>query len=164
MNTTLIQSTALTRAIDYRSLRISSQAFEDGSRIPPDYTCDGANKNPPLRIGKIPDGVVSLAIVVDDPDAPIGSWSHWLSWNIPVTHTIRENHQYGEEGLNDFLENRYDGPCPHAGLHHYHFKVYALDTEFKLPGTTRQHDLEKAMAGHILAFGELIGTYSRNAF
>jgi Raf kinase inhibitor-like YbhB/YbcL family protein len=102
-----------------------------------------------------------LAIIVDDPDAPIGTWSHWLTWNIPITHTVRENHQHGEEGLNDFLENRYDGPCPHAGLHHYHFKVYALDAQMILPGRTRQRDLEKAMAGHILAYGELIGTYKR---
>jgi len=162
MNTTLNRSTALTRAIDYRCIQISSRAFADGSRIPTAYTCDGENKNPPLRIGKVPEGTISLAIIVDDPDAPIGCWSHWLSWNIPVTHTIRENHQYGEEGLNDFLENRYDGPCPHTGLHHYHFKIYALDTALNLPGNTRQRGLEKAMAGHILAFGEITGTYSRN--
>ena len=161
MSTTLTRSTALTRAIDYRLLTISSPAFSDGSRIPNKYTCDGENINPPLQIQDIPTEATSLAIIVDDPDAPIGTWSHWLTWNIPITHTVRENHQHGEEGLNDFLENRYDGPCPHAGLHHYHFKVYALDAQMKLPGRTRQRDLEKAMAGHILAYGELIGTYKR---
>jgi Raf kinase inhibitor-like YbhB/YbcL family protein len=161
MSTTLTRSTALTRAIDYRLLTISSPAFSDGSRIPNKYTCDGENINPPLHIQDIPTEATSLAIIVDDPDAPIGTWSHWLTWNIPITHTVRENHQHGEEGLNDFLENRYDGPCPHAGLHHYHFKVYALDAQMILPGRTRQRDLEKAMAGHILAYGELIGTYKR---
>lgn len=162
MSTTLTRSRTITQAIDYRLLTISSQAFSDGSSIPGQYTCDGENKNPPLRISGIPSNAISLAIIVDDPDAPIGTWSHWLTWNIPVTHLIRENHQYGEEGLNDFLENRYDGPCPQVGLHHYHFKIYALDSRLNLPGTTRQRDLEKAMAGHILAFGELVGTYKRN--
>jgi Raf kinase inhibitor-like YbhB/YbcL family protein len=123
MSTTLTRSRTITQAIDYRLLTISSQAFSDGSSIPGQYTCDGENKNPPLRISGIPSNAISLAIIVDDPDAPIGTWSHWLTWNIPVTHLIRENHQYGEEGLNDFLENRYDGPCPQVGMHHYHFKI-----------------------------------------
>lgn len=162
MPTTLSKTIARTRAIDYQLLTISSPAFSAGTPIPMRYTCDGDNKNPPLRVKDCPNDAVSLAIIVDDPDAPVATWSHWLVWNLPVTHFIRENHQHGEEGLNDFLENRYDGPCPHTGLHHYHFKVYALDTILDLPGKTRQRDLERAIAGHILAFGEIIGTYKRS--
>lgn len=149
------------RAIDYDTLSVSSQAFNYGAAIPQRYTCDGQNTNPPLDIEHIPQEAISLAIIVDDPDAPIGTWSHWVVWNIPITKHIRENHAHGEEGRNDFMENRYDGPCPHTGLHHYHFKVYALDTILDLTGNTRQRDLEKAMAGHILGFGELMGTYQR---
>ena len=148
------------RTIDYRTLTISSPAFNYGAAIPERYTCDGVNTNPPIDVAGIPQEAVSLVVIVDDPDAPIGTWSHWLVWNIPVTKRIRENHQHGEEGLNDFVENRYDGPCPHQGTHHYRFKVYALDTILELPGNTRQRALEKAMAGHILAFGELMGAYT----
>lgn len=149
------------RAIDYKSLSVSSPAFNYGASIPQRYTCDGANTNPPIDIEHIPQDTVSLAIIVDDPDAPIGTWSHWLIWNIPVTRRIRENHQHGEEGRNDFMENRYDGPCPHQGMHHYRFKVYALDSILELSSKAKQLDLEKAMSGHILAFGELIGSYQR---
>jgi len=156
------QQTTSTQAIYYEPLWVSSPAFKAYGAIPKMHTCDGANVNPPIDIKGIPRGATSLALVVDDPDAPIGTWSHWLVWNIPVTHQIRSNHGHGEEGKNDFQQNRYDGPCPHAGKHHYRFKVYALDSQLSLGDSTRQIDLEKAMAGHILAFGELIGTYQRD--
>jgi Raf kinase inhibitor-like YbhB/YbcL family protein len=149
------------RAIEYRNLMVTSPAFNYGATIPTRYTCDGINTNPPIDIAGIPQDAISIVLIVDDPDAPIGTWSHWLVWNIPITKKIRENHQHGEEGLNDFLENRYDGPCPNQGIHHYRFKVYALDTVLELPAKTKQIGLEKAMAGHILAFGELVGIYSR---
>ncbi len=149
------------KAVDYRTLAVSSPAFNYGAPIPVRYTCDGANTNPPLDIEHIPQEAISLAIIVDDPDAPVGPWSHWLIWNIPVTKKIRENHHHGEEGKNDFMENRYDGPCPHKGKHRYRFKVYALDTILELTGLTRQLALERAMAGHILAIGEHMGTYQR---
>lgn len=150
-----------TAAIDYRTLSISSPAFNYGATIPLRYTCDGAFINPPLDVACVPKEAMSLAIIVDDPDAPIGTWSHWLVWNIPVTKKIRENHPHGDTGKNDFLENKYDGPCPHAGSHRYRFKVYALDTILDLSSHTRQWALEKAMSGHILAFGEWMGTYER---
>ncbi len=149
------------RAVFYENLLVSSPAFTAGGSIPKTYTCEGANLNPPLDIGDCPIEAVSLAIIVDDPDAPVGTWSHWVIWNIPVTTHIRSDHPHGEEGKNDFMKNRYDGPCPHQGRHYYHFKVYALDCLLSLNGQTRQADLEKAMGGHILAFGELIGTYER---
>lgn len=155
------QQLTSTQAIYYKPLWVSSPAFTAYGEIPKTYTCDGDNVNPPIEINGIPPNAKSLALIVDDPDAPIGTWTHWLVWNIPVTHQIRSNHIHGEEGRNDFQRNRYDGPCPQAGKHHYRFKVYALDTALSLSGKSRQTDLEKAMAGHILAFGELIGTYQR---
>jgi Raf kinase inhibitor-like YbhB/YbcL family protein len=156
-------SSSPTTSIRYTTLRIRSRAFSENGQIPPDFTCDGENINPPLQVDGSLEEAQSLAIVVDDPDAPVGNWTHWLIWNIPVTHFIRSNHPQGEEGLNDFLHNQYDGPCPANGRHHYRFKVYALDCILNLNGTTRQRDLEKAMAGHILGFGELVGTYQRKS-
>ncbi len=153
---------AFAKAVRYKTMLITSPAFEPGMPIPPRYTCDGENVNPPLEIEKCPTEASSLAVIVDDPDAPMGNWSHWLVWNIPVTHLIRSNHPHGEEGRNDFSRNQYDGPCPQKGKHRYHFKVYALDTQLSLAGITRQKDLEKAMAGHILAFGEVVGTYQKH--
>jgi Raf kinase inhibitor-like YbhB/YbcL family protein len=148
-------------AVFFQSMLVTSPAFKPGGSIPMTYTCEGKNINPPMDVEGCPADAVSLAIVVDDPDAPIGTWSHWIAWNIPVTKHIRSNHLHGEEGLNDFLHNQYDGPCPHQGTHEYRFKVYALDCILQLPATTRQKDLEKSMAGHILAFGELTGTYQK---
>lgn len=151
----------ISKTIFYESLVVTSPAFSSGGFIPKTYTCDGENVNPPLHLEGCPPEALSLAILVDDPDAPVGSWSHWVCWNIPVTSTIRSPHPQGEEGRNDFMQNRYDGPCPHTGLHHYHFKVYALDCLLTLNGKTKKADLERAMGGHILAFGELVGIYER---
>lgn len=149
------------KAVDYKRLNISSPAFSDGGMIPSRYTCDGENSSPPLEIAGIPEETKCLAIIVDDPDAPSGDWVHWLVWNIPVTHHIKEDHVSGTVGLNDFKKNRYGGPCPPSGTHRYYFKFYALDTLLDLPPTTRKHQLEKAMSEHIIGFGEITGLYAR---
>ncbi|MBM3432164.1 MAG: YbhB/YbcL family Raf kinase inhibitor-like protein [Bacteroidetes bacterium] len=151
----------IAKTVFYENLVVRSPAFLAGGFIPKSYTCDGENINPPLQIEDCPPEAQSLAIIVEDPDAPVGTWSHWVVWNIPVTTRIRSNHPHGEAGRNDFQRNRYDGPCPHQGRHHYHFKVYALDCLLTLGSQTKQPDLERAMGGHILAFGELIGIYQR---
>ena len=150
-----------TTAVDYKILKVSSSAFKDGEFIPKKYTCDGENISPPIEIENIPVEATSLALIVDDPDAPVGTWVHWVVWNIPVTHHIREKEIHGIEGKNDFQQKHYGGPCPPSGIHRYFFKVYALDTLLELPQDTTKHALEKALSEHIIAFGELTGIYKR---
>lgn len=143
-------------------MKISSSAFGQQQMIPARYACDGADINPSLEIEDIPEAAACLAIIVDDPDAPRSTWVHWVCWNIPVTHHIKEDSSPGIQGRNDFGTNRYNGPCPPSGTHHYHFKLYALDQQLDLsPGSTKS-ELESAMSGHILGFGELIGQYKKN--
>lgn len=145
-------------------MKISSNAFQNNQAIPSKYTCDGENVNPPLQIAEVPAGAKSLALVVDDPDAPVGDWVHWLVWNIePTTTQIAENSvpAGAVQGKTDFGENQYGGPCPPSGTHRYHFKVYALDTRLDLPAETRKSGLEAVMRGHILDQGMLVGNYSR---
>jgi len=149
------------KEIKYAALEVSSDAFKANDWIPSLYTCDGKNINPPLRIDHIPDEAKSLALIMDDPDAPGGMWVHWVVWNIPVTHEIQENKIPGIEGMNDSKRNHYGGPCPPSGTHHYFFKIYALDTVLDLPAKTKKEDLEKAMQPHIVGFGEIIGLYKK---
>jgi Raf kinase inhibitor-like YbhB/YbcL family protein len=156
-----LEHTEATRAVDYIQLKVSSTAFGDGEMIPSRYTCDGSNINPPLDIEHIPEEASCLVLIVDDPDAPGGTWVHWIVWNIPLTHHIRENEVHGQEGMNDFKQHRYGGPCPPSGTHRYFFKVYALDSLLDLPADTDKLQLEKTMSEHILAFGELTGLYKR---
>ena len=152
----------IAKAVDYKELNITSTAFKDGEMIPVKYTCDGKNISPPLDIKNIPEEAKSLALIVDDPDAPINTWVHWIAWNIPVTHHLREDEVHGTEGINDFQQYHYGGPCPPSGTHRYFFKVYALDDLLELPPDTKKLQLEKAMSEHIIAFGELIGLYKRS--
>nr|MDO8132980.1 YbhB/YbcL family Raf kinase inhibitor-like protein [Candidatus Njordarchaeum guaymaensis] len=140
---------------------MTSPAFENKGSIPSKYTCDGRDVNPPLKIEDIPKETQSLVLIVDDPDAPAGTFDHWIVWNIPPTERIEENSVPGTEGLNDLRKHSYGGPCPPSGTHRYFFKVYALDTKLSLNPNSRKRDLEKAMTGHILAKGELIGLYRR---
>jgi Raf kinase inhibitor-like YbhB/YbcL family protein len=152
-----------TRAVDYKQLKISSPAFGSEEMIPVDYTCDGKNINPPLDIQQIPDEAKSLVVIVEDHDAPIDIWVHWLVWNIPVTHHIRENETRGKQGINDFQLRQYAGPCPPlSGVHRYFFKVYALRTVLDLSFKTKKLKLEKAMSDYIVAYGELVGLYKRS--
>jgi Raf kinase inhibitor-like YbhB/YbcL family protein len=151
-----------TRAVDYAQLQISSPAFEHEKTIPAKYTCDGINCSPPLVFGRIPDEAKCLALIVDDPDAPRGDWVHWVVWNIPLTHHLDEDEMHGVQGLNDFGKNNYGGPCPPSGVHRYFFKIYALNNLLDLPASTTKAQLEKEMSPHIIAFGELMGTYKRS--
>jgi len=145
-----------------KELKVKSSVFRHNELIPRKYTCDGEDVNPPLTIEDIPEGTQSLALIIDDPDAPMGTWDHWVVWNIPPSsREIRENSVPGVEGINDFRKHSYGGPCPPGGTHRYFFKVYALDATLTLGANSRKKDLEKAMQGHILAKGELIGRYSR---
>lgn len=152
------------------TLSLSSTAFEDGEPIPREYTCDGANVSPPLAWSGVPPHTRSLVLIMDDPDAPMGTWVHWLLYNIPATVTELEEAQpdslelsgLGLQGHNSFKTIGYGGPCPPRGKpHRYFFRLYALDTLLDLaPGANRE-ELEAAMAGHVLAQGQLMGTYQR---
>lgn len=146
------------------AMTLTSPAFTDGATIPATYTCDGADASPPLAIGNVPAGAKSLALIVDDPDAPVGTWVHWVVWNIsPQTREIAESRPPAgaQQGRNDWKRNSYGGPCPPSGTHRYFFKLYALDTSLSLGADTTKKDLERAMAGHILAHVEFKGTYRR---
>jgi Raf kinase inhibitor-like YbhB/YbcL family protein len=146
------------------AMTITSPAFRNGELIPSKFTCDGADVNPALNIGTVPPEAKSLAIIMDDPDAPGGMWVHWVVWNIdPKTREIKENSvpPGAKLGVNDFRKTLYGGPCPPPGTHRYFFKLYALDTMLDLGTDTTKAALEKAMKGHILAQGELMGRYKR---
>lgn len=148
--------------VNNQCLDVSSPAFKQFEFIPKQYTCDGQNEAPTLIINKLPIDAKCLAIIVDDPDAPVGTWVHWIAWNIPPKSILKNHKIKGRQGINDFGMRKYCGPCPPKGIHHYHFKVYALD-DFLIdlsPNSTK-YQLEKAMASHIVAFGELIGLYKR---
>ena len=148
---------------DYKPLAISSDGIAHNGMIPSRFTCDGTNYNPSLVLDHIPEDTRSIALIVDDPDAAHRAWVHWIVWNIPITHHIAENSIPGEEGLNDFHQHHYRGPCPPSGMHRYFFKVYALNQLLQLPPTTTKADLEKAMGKTIIGFGELIGWYQCRA-
>lgn len=142
-------------------LKITSPSFKSGDFIPRKYTCRGEDVNPLIEISGIPGNAQSLALIVDDPDAPMGTWVHWVMWNIPVSKQINENSVPGEEGWNDFKRKEWGGPCPPSGTHRYYFKVYALDDVLDLPSDSTKEELVKAMEGHILAKGELMGRYKK---
>jgi Raf kinase inhibitor-like YbhB/YbcL family protein len=150
------------KQVGHKMMEVTSEAFENHGVIPNKYTCDGENISPPLEIHQIPAQAKSLAIIVDDPDAPAGTWVHWLMWNLPVTSHLKENEAKGIQGINDFKHRQYGGPCPPDGTHRYFFKVYALDTQLDLSPNAHKEQLEKSMNGHIIGFGQLIGMYKRN--
>ena len=146
------------------TLTIASPAFKHNESIPAKYTCDGADVNPPLVIEGVPPGAKSLALIVDDPDAPRGTWVHWVVWNIdPKTKEIKEKSvpAGAKEGMNDFRKRNYGGPCPPSGTHRYFFKLYALDIAPDLGPDTTKAALESAMKGHVLTEAEIIGLYKR---
>lgn len=143
------------------TLIVTSSAFKHNEHIPSKYTCDGENVSPLLHIEEIPEGTETLVLIVDDPDAPMGTWDHWVVWNIPVENQFRENTVPGTQGINSFRKHDYGGPCPPSGTHRYFFKVYALDTKLDLPKDANKKVVEKAMQGHVLGKGELVGLYSR---
>lgn len=150
-------------------MEIKSTAFEDGGMIPAKYTCDDLDISPPLEWSNVPEGAKSLALICDDPDAPMGTWVHWVIFNLPPdTKGLPENmpsdaslESGAKQGMTDFGRTGYGGPCPPGGTHRYFFKLYALDTELdQKEGITKARLLE-AMGGHILAESRLIGKYTR---
>lgn len=154
---------------DMMTIQITSPVFEAGGPIPQKYSCDGENLSPPLAWSGVPGGTAGLALIMDDPDAPAGTWVHWIVYDIaPETTGLPENVPAdgpvpgdGIQGKNSWNRTGYGGPCPPRGTHRYFFKLYALDTILS-PGTSLDKDkLLKAMAGHILAQGQLMGTYRR---
>jgi len=146
------------------NMKITSSQFKNNEEMPDKYGCQGTNINPPLQFSEVPAEAKSLAVIVDDPDAPRGTWTHWVMFNIPPE--TREIPEGGAligvtQGVNDFGNANYGEPCPPFGTHRYFFKVYALDTTLNLDNKTTKQDLEKAMAGHILDQTEIIGLFTR---
>jgi len=154
-------------------IQLLSTAFREGEVIPVQYTCDGDNVSPPLRWGRLPKNSQSLALICEDPDAPSGTFAHWLVFNLPpivsdlpealpATETLVETGAL--QGRNDFDDIGYDGPCPPPGNpHRYFFRLYALDTKLGLQAGATKHEFARAVEGHILAEGHLMGTYSRRS-
>jgi Raf kinase inhibitor-like YbhB/YbcL family protein len=152
------------------ALKLTTTAFQPGGAIPKKFTCDGPDVSPPLAWADPPAGTQSFALIVDDPDAPVGTWVHWVLYDLPASARELpegvpkedELQNGGRQGRNDFRKIGYGGPCPPAGpAHRYFFKLYALDAKTNLkPGATKA-ELEKAMKGHISAQAELMGRYRR---
>jgi hypothetical protein len=152
------------------SLALKTTAFANGGEIPKRHTCSGADLSPALSWNGVSPAAHSLALIVDDPDAPKGTWTHWLIWNIPAHLTAlaegvlaREVLENGAcQGRNDFNRIGYGGPCPPPGkVHRYFFKLYALDTALNLKAGTSRQELERAMKGHVLSHAEWMGMYRR---
>jgi hypothetical protein len=150
-------------AIGGTNMKITSSAFQQGGNIPSKYTCDGADTSPALQIADIPASAKSLVLIVDDPDAPTGLFTHWIAWNISAkTGAIAEGSTpQGVQGTNDFGKSGYGGPCPPPGTHRYYFKILALDRELDLPRGSKRTQLDAAVKGHVVAQGELMGRYSK---
>jgi Raf kinase inhibitor-like YbhB/YbcL family protein len=151
------------------TIKIESKAFGNMQPIPSQYTCDGADVSPPLAWSNVPAAAQSLVLISDDPDAPAGTWVHWVVYDLPAaTDSLPENIPKadtlsggGKQGKTDFGRTGWGGPCPPAGTHRYFFKLYALDIMLNLSAGKTRAEIEKAMQGHVLAQGELIGTYKR---
>lgn len=144
-------------------MKLTSSAFTHNGNIPSEFTCDGSDLSPPLTISDVPANAKSLVLICDDPDAPVGTWDHWVVFNIPAS-TIqipKGTEPNGVAGKNSWGRTGYGGPCPPSGTHRYFFKLYALDTMLNLPAGSTKKQIEAAMQGHILAKAELIGLYKR---
>jgi Raf kinase inhibitor-like YbhB/YbcL family protein len=154
---------ACERAGGVTAMKISSPSFADGQAIPAKYTCDGANINPPTAFSDVPPSAKSLALVMDDPDAPGGTFDHWIVWSIPpaTTGVAEGKAPPGVAGSNGFGKNGYGGPCPPSGEHRYYFKLYALDTTLDLPPSSSKSQLERAMKGHVIVEASMMGRYKR---
>jgi Raf kinase inhibitor-like YbhB/YbcL family protein len=169
--------TAATRDVPASSFKeqamkitLTSPAFAEGKPIPVQFTCQGSDYSPPLKWSSPPAGTQSLALICDDPDAPVGTWVHWVLYHVPptvselaerlpATETLPDG---SKQGINDFGRIGYGGPCPPPGrAHRYYFKLYALKSDPSLPPLASKADLLRAMAGQIMAEGQLMGTYQR---
>jgi Raf kinase inhibitor-like YbhB/YbcL family protein len=150
-------------------IKLTSTVFNEGAMIPRPYTCDGPNVSPSLRWETVPAGAKTLALICDDPDAPTGTWVHWVLYNLPadakgLIENVPKQERLaggGLQGTNDFREIGYDGPCPPNSTHRYFFKLYALDAELALDARATKEQLLKAMEGHVLGEGQLMGKYQR---
>jgi Raf kinase inhibitor-like YbhB/YbcL family protein len=150
-------------------IKVTSAVFHEGDMIPKRYTCDGANVSPPLAWTGVPQNTKSIAVLCDDPDAPMGTWVHWIMFNLPASARDLPEHvptdlvlkSGAKQGAGDSGRIGYDGPCPPGGTHRYYFKVYALDRQLDLEPGVRKGPFAKAIEGHILAQGHLMGKYSR---
>ena len=144
-------------------MKLTSPAFANNGNIPSEYTCDGSGLSPQLDIGEIPSNAKSLVLICDDPDAPMGTWDHWVVFNIyPSAKEIHKGTEpKGAGGKNSWNKTGYGGPCPPSGTHRYFFKLYALDIVLGLPQESEKQDLEKAMEGHIIEKAQLVGLYKR---
>jgi len=159
---TLLSSTMMSNMAQAQSrFTLTSPAFQHNQTIPARYTCQGEDINPALMISGIPEGTKSLALIVDDPDAPGGMWVHWVAYNIPLVAEIAENSKPGVGGMTDFGRTDYGGPCPPSGTHRYFFKLYALDQDITPKPKMTKQALENAMKGHIIAETNLMGTYQK---
>jgi len=152
------------------SFALKTNAFPEGGQIPKKYTCDAADVSPGLTWRDIPAGTQAFALIADDPDAPVGTWTHWVIWNIPATAAalpegVAKNEVLPDgarQGKNDFKRIGYGGPCPPPGKpHRYFFRLYALDGKPDVKAGTSRGELERAMKGHVLSIAELMGRYGR---
>lgn len=143
------------------SILVTTDAFTHQGFIPSRFTCEGENINPPIEISNIPEETKSIAIIMEDPDAPHGTFDHWVAWNIKPNTKITEGNVPGVSGTNSFGKKGYGGPCPPAGRHRYYIKVYALDTTLDLPESSGKKQLQAAIKGHVLGHGELMGHYEK---
>ena len=154
-----------------KTLAVSSPAFAAGAAFPKQHTCDGSDRSPPLAIGDVPDGTKSLALYIEDPDAPDPAapktvWAHWVAYDLPATTRslpagAGDPQRLGRTGKNDWGSPGYRGPCPPVGRHRYFIRVFALDRELGDLGEPTKAELVRAMQGHVLARGELMGTYAK---
>ena len=147
------------------SMKLQSPVFADHENIPKEYTCDGHLSNPPLTISDVPKNAKSIVLIVDDPDAPLGTFTHWLLWNIdPATTNISSGvtPHLAQVGTNSAGREGWTGPCPPNGTHRYFFTLYALDTTIGLDGKSKKSDIDSAMNGHVLDRFQLVGVYARN--
>ena len=155
--------------METKKIEVKSSAFSEGGMIPSKYTCDGEDVSPPLSWREVPPHTKSLALISEDPDAPMGTWVHWVLYNLPpTTEELSEGiplqktlENAARQGMNDSHQIGYSGPCPPGGTHRYFFKLYALDTALSLPPGGTKANLLKAMEGHLLAQGECMGKYRR---
>lgn len=160
----IVAATLVAFAAGGGKMKVASPAFQEGGTIPEKFSRNGQNVNPELRIEGAPAEAKSLALIVDDPDAPVGLFTHWLVWNIdPKAAEIAENSvpKGGVQGTNDFPGQHYDGPQPPSGTHRYYFKIFALDRTLDLKPGAKRREVDAAMKGHVIAQGQLMGKYSK---
>jgi Raf kinase inhibitor-like YbhB/YbcL family protein len=164
-----IQAKQLKKEDNTMKLEIKSKAFVEGGTIPKKYTCDGSDISPPLSWTQPPEGTRSLVLICDDPDAPMGTWVHWVLYNLSPNRLElpegvpgkKEVLSGAKQGTNDFRKIGYGGPCPPGGTHRYYFKLYAIDSELDLNAGATKKEVLREIEGHILAEGQLMGRYSR---